>query len=1091
MKCVLSHRNFQHRLNLIVMKHTLLLLGLLLAFAPFSNGQKYDPLHSPNSYQSSENPHYWKNRKPYGGYWQQDVHYTLTGDIDEKNDQITGHEKLVYTNNSPDVLKFVYFHLYQNAFQPDSYYDKLLNATDQPKEWGENESAKKGTTIENLTVNGETVKTELDNTVLKIWLPQPLPPGKSMTFEMDFKTWFDIANSDRRMKTFNSAGQRHYDGVHWYPRISVYDRKFGWTTDQHLSHEFYGDFGAFDVELTFASNYVVGATGYLQNRGEMLPADLRSLLDIKNFKDKPWGEAPSVITPYDSTQRKTWKYHAENVHDFAFTADPNYRISEYEWDGVNCIALAQESHASGWQNAAEYTAKVIETFSNDFGRYVYHKMIVADARDGMEYPMLTLDGGYDPEYRSLLVHEIGHNWFFGQVGTNETYRAAMDEGFTQFLNVYGLEAIDGDTLVEDEYSSKYVERYTRPLLARMYEAYGDYLQLAIRAEDPPLNTHSDGFYHPKHGDDRYWQVYNKTAVMLYNLQYVLGDELFLKAMQHYFSQWKIAHPYPEDFRMSVTEYTHVDLNWFFDQWLETSKRIDYGITGIHKDRKSDKADQYIIEFRRFGEMQMPIDFRVTGKDGNEYNFHIPNSWFVKETEAVVLPRWIGWDKLQQDYQAVITVPGGIKNVEIDPTWRLADVNMLNNSKKLPLAWHLDSRVYNEPDFRYYEIHSRPEVWWNGFDGAKVGLHVHSDYMRYKNKFDGTVWFNTGVLQNLPNEFTDADGVNNDFDAMSYRLSYETGAEKLSKGARFFASVKDLDGLFAGSLGFNKQFENGKDYLRVYVKTMHRDSAGLTYLLDPQGWTPEQWNNTLNVRWTHQYDYTNGYGFINLNLRSTTIGSDYDFAQASLEVINRSRVGKLGIHTRAFAQYGTGNNTPLESSLMLAGANNEQLMDNKYTRAVGFFDHAWRGYGDNVNHFQMGGGLNLRGYAGYVAPELDDVDSLRLTFRGTSGASASIEVDLQRLIPWQLGGLSNIFDLDYYLFADAGIINMNTPSEIPAWGYLRMDAGFGATLTIHSFPPLEMTKPLTIRCDLPFFLNSAPDGTEFIEMRYVIGINRSF
>jgi hypothetical protein len=145
-----------------------------------------------------------------------------------------------------------------------------------------------------------------------------------------------------------------------------------------------------------------------------------------------------------------WKYHAENVHDFAFTADPTYRIGEAEWKGIKCIALAQEPHAAGWQNAAELHGKHHRVLQRATSvHYAYPKMVVADARDGMEYPMLTLDGGRDPDYRGLLVHEVGHNWFFGMVGNNETYRALLDEGFTQFLTALGLGAHRRGHLVVD------------------------------------------------------------------------------------------------------------------------------------------------------------------------------------------------------------------------------------------------------------------------------------------------------------------------------------------------------------------------------------------------------------------------------------------------------------------------------------------------------------------------------------------------------------------------------------------------------------------------------------------------------------------
>ena len=404
----------------------------------------YNALDKPNTYRNLDNSNYWKNKAPNKDYWQQDVYYQIDAYIDEKTDIISAKQSLTYWNNSPDKLDFVYFHLYQNAFQPDSYLSELQKQNGNEPKYGNYEAQKLGTKIENITVDGKKVKTILDNTILKVFLPSTLKPGEQIVFDINFKTYFDIGGLRRRMKTYNSWGFKHYNGVHWYPRISVYDAKFGWTTDQHLGKEFYGDFGAFDVQLNFSSDFVVGATGFLLNRKEVLPSDLREKLDIKKFKDKEWGSTPSVITEYVEGERKIWKYHAENVHDFAFTADPTYRIGESWWKDKVCYSLAQEPHASKWQNAADFSAKVIKVFSEDIGMYTYHKMIVADARDGMEYPMLTLDGGADPGYRDLLAHEIGHNWFFGQIGNNETYRALLDEGFTQFLTAWAMIKIDGD-----------------------------------------------------------------------------------------------------------------------------------------------------------------------------------------------------------------------------------------------------------------------------------------------------------------------------------------------------------------------------------------------------------------------------------------------------------------------------------------------------------------------------------------------------------------------------------------------------------------------------------------------------------------------
>jgi hypothetical protein len=1075
-------------------------LSILLCAAIAAQGQSYDPLHPPNSYNTASNPNYWKNKMPYEGYWQQDVHYTIKALIDEKTDIISGKQELVYTNNSPDELNFVYFHLYQEAFQPGSHYDKLLEASDDQPKYGKYEKQGFGTEIKKLLVNGTEAKTEQDNTILKVYLSTPLKSGESVTFNIDFETYFGPYSGygsgvERRMKKFNSwkMDLKHYDGVLWYPRISVYDKKFGWTTDQHLTQEFYGDFGTFDVELDFASNFVVDATGFLQNRSEVLPDDLRKKLDIKNFTSRVRADSVSIITPYDSTQRKTWKYHAENVHDFAFTADPSYRIGEAEWNGIKCIALAQERNAYKWQNAADYSAKVIQVYSEDIGMYVYHKIIVADARDGMEYPMLTLDGGGDPSYRSLLAHEIGHNWFYGQVGTNETYRAFMDEGFTQFLTAWSMVKIDGDTVVRRKgtFFPKFYERFERPVLAIDNEVYSDYLYTAVRNADPALNTHSDDFSNEHGYGGGYGQVYNKTAVMLYNLQYVLGDELFLKAMQHYFATWKIAHPYPEDFRNAIIQYTKVDLNWFFDQWLETSKRIDYAIKTV---KYGETADQYVVSFKRIGDMQMPLDFTVHSNDGKSHHFYIPNTWFEKETDATVLPRWTGWGELAPTYEAKITVPGGIKNVVIDTTRRLADINMLNNSSSLPITYTLDSRIYNDSDPYNYELFARPDVWYNGYDGIKAGVHLNGNYMNYKHIFALNVWFNTGIAQRLPDAVTESnfDNVNNEFDDLSFRFNYMNHLSKLGRGIRVRLGAKMLDGLGHYRLGLEKDSKHGLKFYSYFNSLYRKDSISLNYLIHSDEWTPAAWNNTINVGVEKRYGYKRGYGHIKLHLRSSALGGDYDYSQLSLSVVNRNYLGPLKLNTRTFVQYGTGNALPKESSLFLAGANPEEMMDNKYTRSLGFLDYNWQGYGSNTNNFHHGGGLNLRGYSGYLAPELDGNDSIRYSYRGNSGAAVNVELEFQDLIPISFYNLSQSFGLKMYLFGDAGIVAINGNNEKLELADIRADAGVGAALTINYWGPFEKVKPLTIRFDMPLLLNRIPAlESDYFAPRWIIGVNRAF
>lgn len=1041
-----------------------------------------------NTYQTSTNQYYWKNRKPYEGYWQQDIHYKINASLDDKTNIIDGNAELIYTNNSPDELAFVYFHLYSNAQTKDSYLADLYKNNGTKLKFGKYQEQGLGTNVSKISSNGLELKMELDNTILKVYLPSPIKSGESITFNIEFKTYFDNGSMRNRMKLFNAWGYKHFDVVHWYPRISVYDRKFGWDTDQHMDHEFYGDFGTYDVAFTFPNNYILDATGNLLNKDEVLPAELRTKLDIKNFKDKPWNEKPSEIIAADGST-KTWKFHAENVHDFALTADPTYRIGEVEWNGIKCISLAQEPHAAHWQNAAEYTAKVIKVNSETIGMYGYPKMVVADAQDGMEYPMLTLDGGFDPDYRDLLAHEISHNWFFAMVGNNETYRAALDEGFTQFLTNWDYERIDGKQRVKYVPKSKYVARFTEPDFVRNSEVYNGFMGDAAKDVETFMCIHSDMYNGALRHGGGYRQVYMKTATMLYNLQYTMGDSLFLASMHHYFDQWKFTHPYIEDFRNSIIQYSHVDLNWFFDEWMETSKTIDYSINRV---KKGNAKGEYEITFKRKG-MQMPIDFTVISKNDSIYNYHIPNTWFIKKTKAEVLPRWIGWDKVKQKYTARVTIPGGIANVLIDSSTRLADVNMLNNNQKFPIKYRFDAKIYNPSDWTRYELYARPDVWYNGYDGLKIGLNMNGNYMNYKHIFDATVWFNTGIGQNYLDTAT-LNSAKDLYDNVSFRFNYSTSTDKFMKGSSFYFSAKALDGLNAYIVGFDRKDISGKNKIYLFFKSMYRKGLNdLPYLLLPDEWTPNQLNNTLNVGLEHTYNYSSGTGNINLGLRSSAIMSDYDYQNINLTVINRTRLWKLLLNTRVMMQYGTGKNGASESALFLAGANPEEMMDNKYTRSIGVFDPTWAKIGAETNYFHAGGGLNLRGYAGYLAPQKQSDGSTVFTYKGSTGAAINAELDFAGIFKMKQNWLSRTFKLDSYLFGDAGIINYNAAEEtIIKMSDFRADAGIGFALTIKKFGVLQTVDPLTLRFDMPLFLNKIPaTDKDFVQMRFVFGISRAF
>jgi hypothetical protein len=1066
-----------------------------------------------NAYRSSENKMYWQNRKPFAGYWQQDVAYKIDATINEKTRVIEATEELTYWNNSPDELRFVYFHLYQNAFTKGSYLEELHKVNKQPiQRMGMYQKQGLGTIVENLKVNGKKVKVELDNTLMKVYLPQPLKPGESIAFTMNFATFFDNGDFRRRMAVYMSSGFPHFNGVHWYPRISVYDMKKGWDTDQHLNKELYGNYGLFDVKLNFANNYIVEATGAIQNENEVLPQDLRNKLDIKNFANKPWNEKPSVIITYDSSIRKTWHFIANNVHDFAFTADPSYRIGETVWNGIRCIALVNEGHASKWQTASDYVAKIIKTFSEDFGMYEYPKMVAADANDGMEYPMLTLDGGSEPDFHGLFVHEIGHNWFYGMIGNNETYRAALDEGFTQFLTSWGLSKIDGDTMIETKEKNTYKRNHRMPKLVRDRNVYNRYLFDAIRHDDKQLNTHSNDFHSAVGHENGYSNVYHKTATMLYNLQYVLGDSLFQNAMKHYVAKWKMAHPYFEDFRQSIIEYTHEDLNWFFDQWLETTKTLDYGIKSIKKGLKN---NEYKIKFKRYGEMQSPIDFTVTARNNIQYSYTIPNNYFKKKTNNQILGKWYGWDKLYPTYTAKVHIPSGIKLVQIDTSNRLADIDMMDNYKRpgIQLApesldLKLESFVANTPSWKKYTAFIRPDIWWNAIDGAKLGVNFNGSYLNYLRKLHVSVWCNTRLLSLQKYRAFEGESWWKGISPIDYTARYETPFKKINNNISWGIESRFIEGFAKHGIYTYYQL-NDRNQFRVEANTLYRRSNITNkYLFMPTEWSSyangndaldTKKNTYLQLQYKNTYRQSFGFGVASLTAR-TSFNSNYSYVQG--EVVNHIIGRKLEFHTRLFARLGFGTETPKESQLFLQGANPEEMMENKFTRSHGIIPLNMGGFHtDDFANLHAGGGLNLRGYNGYYAIDQGGpVNAIYANYKGRSGAAINLELEFDKFIQFKPKYVRDYLHLDMYLFADAGLINrgllnyadLSDVEPTKSWSKLRTDAGIGTALTIKKLGPFEKFSPFTIRFDMPLLLSSPPFAKpDFFAWRWLLGVSRAF
>jgi aminopeptidase N len=266
-----------------------------------------------------------------------------------------------------------------------------------------------------------------------------------------------------------------------------------------------------------------------------------------------------------------------------------------------------------------------------------------------------------------------------------------------------------------------------------------------------------------------------------------------------------------------------------------------------------------------------------------------------------------------------------------------------------------------------------------------------------------------------------------------------------------------------------------------------------YLINQKEWQIQKMNSYLNVGIDHNYNYNRGTGFMNLNMRASALTRDYDYSNLQYTAINKNDLGKININTRVFAQLGFGTLLADESMLFAAGSNPEDLMDNKYTRSNGFIPPSWGQYGAMTNHFTAGGGLNLRGYSGYVLAASDANGFTVFNYKGTTGASASTEIEFGELFSFMnIKKLNNSIKINPYLFGDAGTINTNAPNKATVMSGLIADAGFGVALSIQKFGPLYGIKPLTIRFDMPLFVNRLPFAEkDYFQFRWMIGINRAF
>ena len=580
-------------------------------------------------------------------YWQQAVDYKMEVDIDVKTFKYSGKQELLYTNNSPDSLKKVFYHLYFNAFQPGSEMsDRIKTGKDKNKRFRIDIDSLEPNEVgylkvSNLKQDGNVLKHELSETILEVSLSKPLIPGETTKLTLNFEGQIP--------KLVRRAGRNSSEGValsmaQWYPKLAEYDYE-GWNAEPYLGREFHGVWGDFDVTLTLDKKYVVAASGYLQNPDEV-------------------GHGYSEKKGKSKKGKLKWHFVAPRVHDFTWSADPEYIHDTHM--GPNDVLLHffykdNSKYNENWKNLQPKTAELMRFFNQTIGKYPYRQYTVAQGGDGgMEYAMLTLITG-NRGFESLVgvtAHELAHSWFQHVLATNEMKYEWMDEGFTTYIS----------TLAKD----KILNQNSFFPLQRSYDSY---LYLARSGKEQPQQTNANRYEY-----NLAYEVsaYSKGSVFLSQLGYIIGEDKLSKTLKEYYRMHQFKHPVPNDFRRVAERVSGIQLKWYLTDWTQTTNTIDYSI-------KSVKADESrtLINIERIGSMPMPLEVLVNFKDSSSEIHYIPITLMRGEKENPYSIKWTvhkDWPWARPEYEFAVNRPKtDIVDIYIDPSYYMADINRENNT----------------------------------------------------------------------------------------------------------------------------------------------------------------------------------------------------------------------------------------------------------------------------------------------------------------------------------------------------------------------------------------------------------------------------
>jgi len=538
--------------------------------------------------------------EPGPAYWQQRADYAIAVTLDTTARRVSGTVRIRYTNNSPDTLRFVWLQLDQNLYRPGSKGSALFA---QDTRWGVR-GFEGGYALSQVAVDGAPVTPRVDDTMMRIDLPQPLAPrGAQAAISLSYSFNVPEHGSDRMGRDGSL-----YEIAQWYPRMAVYDDVRGWNTDPYLGQgEFYLEYGDIDYAVTAPAGYTIAGSGVLQNADDVLTAAQRERV----ARAAKASDQVAIITNSEAQARvtpgtKTWKFRAEHVRDVAWAGAPDFRWEATSWNGVLCQAYFQQERTRGsWDKAAEMTQWTIRTYSELFFPYPYPQATsVAGPVGGMEYPMFVMveygsNGDPDTVF-GTIDHEHGHEWYPMIVGSNERRYAWQDEGFNTYINAFSNERRYPGT-----------NGYDGPMQG--------WHRVMLAGTDTPLMTAPDQIDPAALGAIGY----EKPALALLTLRnHVLGAETFDRAFREYTRRWAFKHPTPGDFFRTIENVSGRDLGWFWQGWWYTTTTLDLALASVET-RGEGKERQFVLEVVRQTSQVFPVEVRLKYADGSTEDVSFP------------------------------------------------------------------------------------------------------------------------------------------------------------------------------------------------------------------------------------------------------------------------------------------------------------------------------------------------------------------------------------------------------------------------------------------------------------------------------------